>query len=128
MNAHKVEASSSACPGAEIVGVGPNAGDENEAGVSMLDELEDVQEEHEYWREWRGGGEIDSFSASAERVPGVVSATVGMTLVGVVVVVDEAVSGRVAPGTGGVGLWVLPSAKSHSAARYSGRGSSGTVS
>lgn len=33
-----------------------------------------------------------------------------------------------APEAGVFGLWFLPSAKSHKAARYSGRGSSGTVS
>ncbi len=42
-------------------------------------------------------------------------------LTGVVVLVIDAAAGALV-------LWLLPSAKSHKAARYSGRGSSGTVS
>lgn len=79
----------------------------------MLEELE--KEEHEVCRECRG----DDSTGSARGVLGVVPATVAEA---------AAVPVKVAAGTGGFGLWVLPSAKSHSAAKYSGRGSSGIVS
>lgn len=104
MNAHSVEASSSACPGGEIEG----SAAEDDGAVRVAWELLTVEEDEEVededvWRECRAAGRA---SAGA----GVV--------VGVIGVLATAVPGS-------FGQWLLPSAKSHRAARYSGRGSSG---
>ena len=108
MKAHSVEASSRAWPGLIEGGGLVVAGEEcAEEGISVLaEDREEVHEDDEVWRKYR------------------IPAGAGVGVAG-----GEAIASVTdMPGDAGFGQWVLPSAKSHSAARYSRRGSSGTVS
>lgn len=105
-----MDASSRAWPGLIAGGGLVVAGEEcTEEGASVLvEDMEEVHEEDEVWREYR------------------IPAGAGVGVAGGEVIAS--VTAVEVPGDAGLGQWVLPSAKSQSAARYSGRGSSGTVS
>lgn len=127
MNAHSVEASSSIGDSGRP-GSSSRFGDEGasllvvtaaswvctltEAEIEDVEDEDEEEEQEEKERAWRKSHPVGADVVTRVGVAGGVWATIAVPV----------------PGGGVFGTCVLPSAKSHSAARYSGRGSSGIVS
>ena len=158
MKAHRAEASSSACPGVELATalaaaantaagrVADAGGGDGGRGGSLetavegaptpccllLAEGHDEEEEEEEEEEDDHDDDVVHAEDEDEEDDDDVwrdrrTATPLEEPLGVAGGVTSVVVGVDVPGAA-LGLWLLPSAKSHRAARYSGRGSSGTVS